>query len=118
MVTIEGATRLFLHNMWKLHRLPEHIISDYELQFMVLFTRELYQLLEIQLAFSTTWYLQTDKQIEYVNQELDQYLHLFINKQQDNWYDLLSMAEFQHNNYMYASIQQTPFLLDTKQTPT
>jgi len=61
---------------------------------MVLFTRELYQLLEIQLAFSTTWYLQTDKQIEYVNQELDQYLHLFINKQQDNWYDLLSMAEF------------------------
>jgi len=33
-------------------------------------------------------------QMECVNQELDQFLHLFVNKQQDDWYDLLSIAEF------------------------
>jgi len=54
MVTIEGAAKLFLYNMWKFHRLPEHIILDCRPQSIVLFTRELYQLLEIQLAFSTT----------------------------------------------------------------
>jgi len=44
---------------------------------------------------------------------LDQYLQLFVNKQQDDWYDLLFMAEFQHNNHVHSATQQPPFLLDT-----
>jgi len=53
-----------------------------------------------------------DRQTEHVNQELDQFLHLFVNKQQDDWYDLLPIAEFQHNNYVHSMMQQPPFLLD------
>jgi len=52
--------------------------------------------------------------MERVNQELDQYLQLFVNKQQDNWYDLLPMAEFQHNNHVHSTTQQPLFLLNTK----
>jgi len=52
-----------------------------------------------------------------VNQELDQYLWLFVNKRQDDWYDLLPMAEFQHNNYVHSTTQQPPFLLDTRWLP-
>jgi len=52
-----------------------------------------------------------------VNQELDQYLRLFVNKQQDDWYDLLPMAEFQHNNHVHSAIQQPLFLLDTRCIP-
>jgi len=37
---------------------------------------------------------QTDGQTEHVNQELDQFLCLFINEQQDDWYDLLPIVEF------------------------
>jgi len=51
--------------------------------------------------------------MEHVNQELNQYLWLFVNERQDSWYNLLPMAEFQHNNYMYASTQKTLFLLNT-----
>jgi len=51
--------------------------------------------------------------MEHVNQELDQFLRLFVNEQQDNWYDLLPIAEFQHNNHVYSTTQQPPFLLDT-----
>jgi len=80
---------------------------------VVLFTRELYRLLGIQLAFSIAWHLKTNRQIEHVDQELNQYLCLSINEKQDNWYDLLLMAEFQHNNHIYASTQQTLFLLNT-----
>jgi len=43
--------------------------------------------------------------MEYVNQELDQYLQLFVNKQQDDWYDLLPMAKFQHNNHVHSTTQ-------------
>ena len=59
------------------------------------------------------WYSQTDGQTEHVNQELDQYLWLFVNKWQDDWYDLLPMVEFQYNNHVYSITQQSPFLLDT-----
>ena len=55
--------------------------------------------------------------MEHINQELDQFLCLFINKQQDDWYDLLPIAEFQHNNYVHFTTQQPPFLLDTGQIP-
>jgi len=52
-----------------------------------------------------------------VNQELDQYLWLFVNERQDDWYDLLPMAEFQHNNHVHSATQQPPFLLDTGRLP-
>ena len=116
-VTAEGAARLFLHQVWKLHGLPKYVILDCRPQFIARFTRELYHLLGIKLASSTAWHPKTDRQTERVNQELNQYLQLFMNEWQDNWYDLLPMAEFQHNNHVHSTIQQPPFLLDTGQFP-
>jgi len=116
-VTVEGAARLFLHQVWKLHGLPKCVISDRGPQFIARFTKELYRLLGIKLASSTAWHPQTDGQTECVNQELDQYLQLFVNERQDDWYDLLPMVEFQHNNYVYSATQQPPFLLNTRRLP-
>jgi len=113
MVTMEGAAWLFLHQVWKLHGLSKYVVSDHGSQFIAHFTRELYHLLGIKLVSSTAWHPQTDGQTECVNQELDQYLWLFVNEQQDNWYDLLPMAEFQHNNHVHSTTQQPPFLLNT-----
>jgi len=113
-VTAEGAARLFLHQAWKLHGLPKCVVSDRGPQFVACFTRELYRLLGIKLVSSTAWHPQTDGQTEHVNQELDQYLRLFVNKWQDDWYDLLPMAEFQHNNHVHSATQQPPFLLNTR----
>ena len=116
-VTAEGAARLFLHQVWKLHGLLKCIISDCGPQFIACFTQELYRLLGIKLASFIAWHPQTDRQTEHVNQELDQYLWLFVNERQDNWYDLLPMAEFQHNNHVHSATQQPPFLLDTRRLP-
>ena len=116
-VTVEGVARLFLHQVWKLHSLLKCIVSDRGPQFVTCFTRELYRLLGIKLASSTAWHPQTDGQMERVNQELDQYLWLFVNKRQDDWYDLLPIAEFQHNNHVHSATQQPPFLLDTRHIP-
>jgi len=116
-MTAEGAARLFLHQVWKLHGLPKCVVSDCGPQFVARFTRELYRLLGIKLASSIAWHPQTDRQTEHVNQELDQYLWLFVNEQQDDWYDLLPMAEFQHNNHVHSATQQPPFLLDTGRLP-
>jgi len=93
-VIAEGAARLFLHQVWKLHGLLKCVISDRGPQFVAHFIQELYHLLGIKLASSMAWHPQTDRQTEHVNQELDQYLQLFVNERQDDWYDLLPMAEF------------------------
>jgi len=116
-VTVEGAAQLFLHYIWKLHGLPKRVVSDCRPQFVALFTKELYRLLGIQISSSTAWHPQTDRQMECINQELDQFLHLFVNKQQDDWYDLLPIAEFQHNNHVHSATQQPLFLLDTGRIP-
>jgi len=116
-VTAEGAARLFLHQVWKLHGLPTCVVSDRGPQFVARFTRELYRLLGIKLASSTAWHPQTDGQTERINQELDQYLRLFVNKRQDDWYDLLPLAEFQHNNHVHSATQHPLFLLDTGRLP-
>jgi len=104
-VTVKGTARLFLHQVWKLHGLPKYVISDHRSQFVARFTKELYRLLGIKLVSSTVWHPQTDRQTEHVNQELDQYLQLFVNERQDDWYNLLPMVEFQHNNHVYSATQ-------------
>jgi len=117
MVTAEGAARLFLHHVWKLHGLPKRVVSDRGPQFVSSFTKELYRLLGIRLSSSIAWHPQMDGQTERVNQELDQFLHLFVNERQNDWYDLLPIVEFQHNNHVHSTTQQPPFLLDTGRIP-
>jgi len=117
MVTAEGAARLFLHYVWKLHGLPKHVVFDRGPQFVALFTKELYRLLDIQISSSTAWHPQMDRQTERVNQKLNQFLRLFVNEWQDDWYDLLPIAEFQHNNHVHSATQQPLFLLDMGRIP-
>ena len=48
---------------------------------------------------------QGDRQTERVNQELEQFLQLFINQRQDNWDKLLPFVEFQYNNHTHSTTQ-------------
>jgi len=66
---------------------------------------------------STTYHPQNNGQTEQVNQELEQYLQIFVRERQDNWYTLLPLVEFSYNNHIHSSTQQTPFLLDTGRHP-
>lgn len=116
-ITALGAARLYLQHVWKLHGLPNCVISDRGPQFVAAFTKELYRLLGIKLASSTAYHPQTDGQTERLNQELEQYLRLFVDERQDDWEELLPLAEFQYNNHVHSSTQETPFMLDTGRHP-
>ena len=74
----EGLAKLFRDNMWKLYGLPKSIISDRGPQFMAGLMKKLNQILGIKSKMSTAFYPQTDGQMERVNQELEQYLRMFI----------------------------------------
>jgi len=116
-LTASGAARLYLHNIWKLHGLLENVVSDRGSQFVAEFTRELSRLLRIQLLTSTAYHPQSDGQMEHVNQELEQYLRTFTNHRQDDWDDLLPLAEFQYNNHVHSATQMVPFMVNTGRLP-
>jgi hypothetical protein len=50
--------------------------------------------------------------MEHVNQVLEGYLHIFTSQRQDDWDDFPYTGEFQYNNMVHSSTQQTPFMVD------
>src|SRR5258707_4439449 len=78
---------------------------------------ELNRLLGIKMATSTAFHLQTDGQTECINQEIEQYLRLFIEHRQSDWMNWLPMAKFSYNNRMQAAMKNTPFMLNFGQHP-
>ena len=66
---------------------------------------------------SMVFYPQTDEQTERVNQELEQYLRMFIDHRQEQWPDWLGMAEFVYNNKVYSSTKTLPFKASYRQDP-
>ena len=89
--SVEELAQLFRDNMWKLHRLPESIILDRELQFTTEITKELNKILEIKTKLSIAFHLQTNDQTERMNQELEKYLRFFVNHQQKDWLEWLAL---------------------------
>jgi len=108
-ILAEGLARLFRDNMWKLHRLPESIISDRGPQFTARLIRELNKMLGIKSKLSMAFHPQTDGQTERVNQELKQYLKMFIDHRQKQWPEWLGTAEFAYNNKAHSSTRTLPF---------
>jgi len=113
----EGLTKLFWDHVWKLHGLPESIISDRRVQFAAGMMKELNNLLGIQTKLSTAYHSQTDGQMERINQELEQYLRIFIDHRQEQWLDWLGMAEFAYNNKIHAATETLPFKANYGQDP-
>jgi len=113
----EGLARLFRDNMWRLHGLPESIISDRGPQFAAGLMKELNGLLGIETKLSTAFHLQTNDQTEYMNQELEQYLTMFIDHQQEQWPEWLETAEFAYNNKVHTGTKVSPFQANSRQNP-
>jgi len=79
--------------------------------------RELNGMLGIESKLLTAFYPQTDGQTERVNQELEQYLRMFINHRQEQWPEWLGTAEFVYNNKTHSSTKMSPFKANYRQNP-
>ena len=56
--------------------------------------KELNKILGITTKLSTAYHPQMDGQTEQMNQELEQYLRMFIDHHQTDWPEWLAIAEF------------------------
>jgi len=64
---------------------------------------KLNRMLGIESKLSMAFHPQIDRQTERVNQELEQYLRIFINHRQEQWPKWLGTAEFAYNNKVHLS---------------
>jgi hypothetical protein len=110
-LTAYGTAEIFRANVFKRFGIPRKVVSDRGTQFVSEFMKELYKSIGIKGAPSTAWHPQTDGQTERVNQEVEHFLRLYINYQQNDWANWLDMAEFCLNDKYHSAIHTTPFFL-------
>ena len=67
-----------------MYGLPESVISDRRPQFVARLIRELNKMLGIETKLSMAYHQQTNRQTERTNQELEQYLRIYVNHRQNN----------------------------------
>ena len=74
--------------------------------------RALGQALNMEFHYTSSYHPEADGQTQRANQTLEQYLCIYCSYQQDNWSQLLLLAEFAYNNAPNASTGITPFFTD------
>ena len=67
------------------------------------------ELQDVDVRMSTAFHQQTDGQTERVNQISEQYLRSYCSYQQDDWAELLPLAEHAYNSAVSESINISPF---------
>lgn len=80
-LTAADLADLLFHNVFKLHGLPDEIISDRGPQFVSTFWKQLLGRLNIDRKLASSRHPETDGQTERVNQILEQCLRCYINFQ-------------------------------------
>ena len=71
----------------------------------------------MKLHFTSRYHPEGDRQTKRTNQTLEQYLWVYCNYQQDNWSELLPIAEFTYNNAPNAITGVTPFFANNNYHP-
>ncbi len=108
-ITADETAKLYLENTWQRTGLLRQVISDRGPQFTSRVMQEVWSKVGVKSTLSTAFHLQTDGETERVNQELEQYLHIFCNFQQDNWAELIPFMEFMHNVRQHSATKKSPF---------
>jgi hypothetical protein len=71
----------------------------------------------MELHFTSGYHPEADGQTERMNQTVEQYIRIYCSYQQDNWSELLPLAEFALNNAPNASTGISPFFANKGYDP-
>ena len=109
MIDTPGVTQIFLAHVFSKHGVPAHVTLDQGSEFVSHFFQSLGRLLQMHLHFTLGYHPGGNGQTEWANQVLEQYLQVYTNYQQDDWSELLPLAEFAYNNATNATTGVSPF---------
>lgn len=89
---------------------PDSIVTHRGSVFTSAFWSQVCYLTKVKLRLSTVFHPQTDGQTEQQNQTLEHYLSVYCCKQQDNWAELLFVAEFAYQQSQHKMLGISLFM--------
>jgi hypothetical protein len=98
-----------MENVYKLHGLPDSIVSDRDKIFTSALWKELFQLSNIQMLLSSSYHPQTDRQSEHMNQCLETFLRCSVHTCPRQWSKWLELAEIWYNTSFHSALGRTHF---------
>jgi transposase InsO family protein len=110
-ITSAQLAELFVIHVFSKHGVPTNVTLDRGLEFVSAFFRALSEALNMNLWFTSGYHPQANGGTKRVNQTLEVYLRMYCDYQQDNWKELLPLAEFAYNNSVHAATGTTPFFV-------
>ena len=116
-LTAERFAEIFINSFFKLHGLPDAIVSDRDPRFTGGFWQHLTKLWGTRTTMSTAFHPQTDGQAEKANSIVERYLRTFATTNERHWDRLLALAEFSYNCHIHKATGMSPFEADTSENP-
>ena len=95
--------------VYKLHGLPERIISDRDSLFTSKFWKHLHRLLNTELRMSSAFHPQTDRATECANRTMTQIIRQCVSPNQKDWVTKLPAVEFAINSARSSTTGFSPF---------
>lgn len=103
--------------VYKLHGLPEAIVSDRDSLFTSAFWKRLHDLIGTQLKMSSAYHPQTDRATERANRTITQMLRQCVQPAQKGWAMKLPAIEFALNAARSDTTGFSPFFLNYGRLP-
>jgi hypothetical protein len=110
------AEMVFEH-VYKLHGLPDYIVSDRDSYFTSIFWKELNRLIGVELRLSSAYHPQTDGTTERANRTMVTMLRQAVEPHQKNWVTRLPAIEFAMNSARSETTGFSPFFLNSGKVP-
>ncbi len=99
------------------HRLSKEFIINRD----KLFTSKFWEMLTAELRINhkmlTAYHSQMNRQSKQMNQTVETYLRHYVNRNQNNWVQLLSTTQFVYNNTQNETTEETPFWVNYEYNP-
>ena len=105
----EATAGLLVEGVFRLHGLPDSMVSDRGPQFTADVWKSFCKRLGITSKLSTAFHPETDGQTERANQDIERQLRTYCSYMQDDWVQWLPIAEFADNNATSSATKLTPF---------
>jgi hypothetical protein len=105
----ERYVELYISHILCRHGVSKTIISDRGPQFITRFWEQLHASFGMCLIHNLAYHLQTDCQIEKINQILEDMLRACVLNYPEKWDKCIPLVEFSYNNSYQESLRMAPF---------
>lgn len=110
-MTAQEFAALFNREVFRLHGMPDQIVTDRGTQWTNAFWSEFEKLVGFRTTRSTAFHPRTNGAVEVVNSRIEDILRNYVPSSQEDWDRFLPCVEFAINSSYHSSIDTTPFFI-------